>query len=246
VAALATGDVADDVDAWITSTAWLEVTDSRAPGALDEPRAVATSPTTMATAPGRHDAIVELCASEDVWQCLGGHAGTPWADLGDGSHATWGELKVGVTDPELARGLPVLASAAAGFFGTTEFATNDPAFSDFEAWLSTLAQPSRAGDNGPALKLATQPGTYSAAGDVDAIVQRLGARGVGSLDPEVAVSATVAIVELAGGDGLPDTDSVRDALEAVGWARASEADLAPTLKPGVMAALHSLWRDVTS
>ena len=50
---------------------------------------------------------------------------------------------------------------------------------------------------------------------------------------------------MTGGDGLPDTDGLRDALEDAGWARAGEEGLAPTLKPGVMAALHSLWRDVT-
>jgi hypothetical protein len=151
-----------------------------------------------------------------------------------------------MTDPDLARGLPVLASAAAGFFGTTGFAANDPEFPEFEAWLTTLAEPSRAGDENPALKLATRPGTYSAAGDVDAIVDQLGGRGVESIEPEVPVAATIAVVELARGDGMPDTDGVRDALEDDGWARADEDDLAPTLKPGVMAALHSLWRAVTS
>ena len=43
-AAFAEGSVAEDVDAWITSTAWLEVTESRAPDALGEARAIATSP----------------------------------------------------------------------------------------------------------------------------------------------------------------------------------------------------------
>ena len=33
---------------------------------------------------------------------------------------------------------------------------------------------------------------------------------------------------------------------ATGWVTATEDDLAPTLKPGVMAALHSLWKAVTS
>ena len=82
----------------------------------------------MATAPGRHEAISDLCAGDDIWQCLGGSAGTDWATLGDGSNAGWGELKVGLTDPDLALGLPVLASASAGFFGTTDFAVNDPRY----------------------------------------------------------------------------------------------------------------------
>jgi hypothetical protein len=245
-AALADGTVADDVDAWITSTAWLEVVDSRAPGSVEASKAIATSPTTVATAPGRHEAIGELCAGKDIWQCLGASAGTSWADLGDGSHPEWRELKVGLTYPDLALGLPVLASAAAGFFGSTDFVVNDPRFSDFEAWLANLAAPSASGDPNPALTLATRPGTYSAAGAVATAAAPLDGRGVDTIDPEVPVPATIVAADLTGGHGAPGTDPVRDALEDDGWSRASEQDLAPTLKPGVMAALHSLWRGVTS
>ena len=60
-AAITDGTVADDVDAWITTTAWLEVVDGRAPDALGDRRALATSPTVVATAPGRYDAISDLC-----------------------------------------------------------------------------------------------------------------------------------------------------------------------------------------
>jgi hypothetical protein len=242
---LAAGTLDAEIDAWVTSTAWLEVVDSRAPDALGDARAIATSPTVMATAPGRYDAITDLCVGEDIWQCLGGHAGDDWGDLGAGS-PEWRELKVGLTFPDLAQGLPVLASAAAGYFGTTDFAVNDPAFSDFEAWLANLAAPSASGDANPALTLATRPGTYSAAGAVGAVVDGLGGRGVEDIAPEVPVAATIAIVRLARSDGLPDTDGARDALLDDGWARGDDDDLAPTLKPGVMAALHTLWRAVTT
>jgi hypothetical protein len=245
-AELAEGTLDEEIDAWVTSTAWLEVVESRAPESIGDARAIATSPTVMATAPGRYDAIADLCAGDDIWQCLGGSAGADWADLGDGSHPEWRELKVGLTHPDLAQGLPVLASAAAGYFGTTDFAVNDPAFSDFEAWLANLAAPSASGDPNPALTLATRPGTYSAAGAVGAVVDALAGRGVDSIEPEVPVAATIAVVELARGDGMPDTDDLRDALVDDGWARADEDDLAPTLKPGVMAALHTLWRAVTT
>ena len=245
-AAFAEGPRAEDIDAWITSTAWLEVTESRAPDALGDARAIVTSPATVATAPGRQQAIADLCADEDIWQCLGAAAGSDWSDLGDGSHAEWRELKVGLTDPDLAQGLPVLASAAAGYFGGTDFASNDLELSDFELWLGNLAEPSASGDPNPALTLATRPGTYSAAGSVTAVAGQLDGRGVGTIPPDVAVPATVAIVEVAGGDDLPGTDAMRDDLEGEGWARADDDDLAPTLKPGVMAALHSLWRAVTA
>jgi hypothetical protein len=244
-AALVEGTLPGDVDAWITSTAWLEVTEGRTPQALGDARAIVTSPATVATAPGRHDAIADLCAGQDMWRCLGDAAGSDWADLGDGSHAEWRELKVGLTDPDLALGLPVLGSVAAGYFGRTDFATNDLELSEFEIWLANLAAPSSTGDPNPALTLATRPGTYSAAGSVGAVVEALASRDVRSIAPEVPVAATIAVASVDGG-GLPGTDALRDALEADGWARADADDLAPTLKPGVMAALHSLWRAVTA
>jgi hypothetical protein len=243
-AAIADGTLADDVDAWVTSTAWLEIVEGRTPDALGERRALATSPTAVATAPGRFDAISDLCADDDVWSCLGDAAGSDWSELGDGTHPEWRELKVGLTDPESALGLSGLASASAGFFGTTTFAANDPAFSEFEGWLANLAEPSADGDPNPAETLATRPGTYSAAGSIAAVAEPFEARGVQTLDPDPAVASTIAVVGLGDAD-LPDTSAVGDALVADGWAKASEADLSPTLKPGVMAALLTLWEAVT-
>ena len=242
---LADGTIAEDVDAWITTTAWLEVVDSRSPDALGDAEALATSPAVVATAPGRHDAITDLCSGDDVWSCLGDNAGTSWADLGDGSNAEWRELKVGLTDPDSAVGLSGLASVAAGFFGNTTFAANDPAFGEFEGWLANLAEPSAAGDPNPAETLATRPGTYSAGGSIAAIADDFVARGVEAIETNPEVAATVAIVGIGEGS-IPDADPVRDELTAAGWVTATEADLAPTLKPGVMAALHSLWKAVTS
>ena len=130
--------------------------------------------------------------------------------------------------------------------GGDDFAANDPRFSDFESWLANLAEPSASGDADPARTLATRPGTYSAGGAVAAVAARFEGRGVRTVAPDPPVSATVVIVPVAGGDDLPGTDGLRAALERVGWARASADGLGPTLKPGVMAALHSLWKAVTS
>jgi hypothetical protein len=244
--ALAEGSLSDDVDAWVASTSWLEIVESRAPGALGDAQALATSPTVVATAQGRYQAIIDLCTGDDIWRCLGDSAGSSWGTLGDGTHATWGELKVGLTDADLATGLPDLASAAVGFFGNDDFAANDPRWSDFEAWLANLAAPSGRGDADAAKTMATRPGTYSAAGSVGAVAQQNEGRGVESIEPAIPVAATIAIVEIDGGDGAPEPDAIRDALTEAGWSDGDEDDLAPTLKPGVMAALHSLWRAVTT
>lgn len=245
-AAVADSSLGGDVDAWITTTAWVEVVDSRAPGALGESEALAVSPVVVATAPNRFEAVDGLCGAEDIWACLGARAGQDWGELGDRSHPEWRELKVGLTDPDSAVGLSVLASASAGFFGNADFAANEPTFAEFEGWLTNLAEPSSDGDPDPSRTLATRPGTYSAAGAVGAVADRFDGRGVRSIEPGTSVSTTVVIVGLDGGDSRPDASEVRDALVDAGWSRASEEDLAPTLKPGVMAALHTLWRDVTS
>jgi hypothetical protein len=243
--AIEEGTLADDVDGWITTSAWVEVVDSRAPGALGDSEALAASPTVVATAPGRFDAVTELCASDDVWACLGDAAGRLWGDLGAGDPG-WGELKVGFTDPDSAVGLSVLASASAGFFGGVDFATNDLRAGEFETWLATLAEPSADGDPDAALTLATRTGEYSAAGSVAAVVDGLAdTRGVRSVEPKVEVVATVVAVGVHGQE-IPDLDAVRDALVGDGWGGAAGAEVAPTLKPGVMAALHTLWREVTT
>jgi hypothetical protein len=245
-AAIADGTLPTDVDGWITSSAWVEVVRGRSPDGLGDVEALATSPTVVATAPGRFEAIAALCGGQDVWACLGAAAGRDWADLGDGSHPEWRDLKVGLTDPDSATGLGVLASASAGFFGSTDFAANDPAFGDFESWLATLAEPSRQGDPDPALTLATRSGAYSAAGSVAASAERLQSSGVAVIEPASPVSVTVVAAQIAGHPGLPDLGSARGRLEADGWSRAPVGAVAPTLKPGVMAALHTLWRAVTT
>jgi hypothetical protein len=243
-AAIDDGSLADDVDAWITTTAWTELVDSRSPDALGAAEPLATSPTVVAAAPGRFDAIGDLCEGDDVWRCLGDAAGNDWGDLGTGD-PRWAELKVGLTDPDSATGLSVLASATAGFFGDTGFAANDFTGA-FEGWLATLARASASGDPDPALTLATRPGTYSAAGALQAVAGRVEGRGVETIEPETEVQATVVAVGLNGNDDLPNADRARDALVDRGWSRAGDGDLAPTLKSGVMAALHNLWRQVTT
>ena len=241
-AALADRSIASDADAWITSTAWLEVAESRARGALGEVRPVATSRAVVATAPGRLEAINSLCAGKEVWRCLGDAVGEPWSELGVGSPA-WGELEVGLTAPDSAIGLTVLASAAAGYFDGGPFARNDLAEGEFETWLGRLAD-STGRDPNPARTMATASGAYSAAGTVAPVAAQLSGRGVDTFG-QPGVIATIAVVELGGGDGLPSTDGVRGALEADGWLPANEDHLAPTLDPGVMAALYTVWTEVT-
>jgi hypothetical protein len=231
----------DGVDGWVTSSAWLEVLESRAPGALGEATLLATSPAVVAVDPDRTEAVRTLCAGAALWRCLGDRAGIRWGELGGGS-ATWGALKTGLPDADSSSGLAVLASVAAGFFGSTDFVSNDFEPNGLAGWLARLAEPSAGGEDDPIWILATVQGKYTAVGDRAASVLE---RGVDTLDPEPPVEISVVVVPLPGGDDLPDPEPIRDGLVEFGWTRASGAAPEPTLKPGVMAALHTLWTEVT-
>lgn len=235
------GTVTDGVDAWVTTSAWTEVVASRAPGRLADPVALATSPVVVATDQNRTQAVTALCGSSPLWKCLGDNAGAEWQTL-DGD-PRWGALKTGLPDADSATGLSVLASVASGFLGSTDFATNDFEPAGLPSWLGRLAAPSGAGERDPVGTLVTTRGKYTGVGDLRAAVRT---RPVDVLEPAPAIVATVVLVHIGPGDALPSATPIRDALVAAGWEPADDdSEPRPTLKPGVMAALHTLWMEVT-
>jgi hypothetical protein len=234
--------VADDlagVDGWVTSAAWLEVTENRADGDVGEAVVLAASPVVLAAVADRAEALTVLCAGAPAWRCVGDEAGQAWDTLG--GDALWGSLRTGLPDADTAVGLSVLASVAAGFFDGTDFAAND--FDDLRSWLSTLAEASAPGDRDLVRTLVRVGGTYSAGGLVEA--QASDRPELRILAAEPSVDAVAVLVDLPGGDAIPAVSSARDALAATGW-DTGEGEPRPLLKPGVMAALHTLWKDVTS
>ena len=232
----------DGVDGWVTSTVWVEVVDSRARGRLGASSLIATSPVIVAADPSRAAAVGALCGAEPLWACLGDNAGTEWGELGSGGQSTWGTLRTGLPSADAAIGLSVLSSTAAGFFGGTDFASNDFDSTGFRGWLDTLVEPSGTGERNPVGTLVTTRGKYTAVGDVAAEV---GGRSVEVLEPQPAVDAAIVLVALPGGDGLPGTGPIRDALAVRGWTAESGDPPPPILKPGVMAALYTLWTEVS-
>ena len=229
-----------EVDAWITSDAWFEVTQGRTDG-LGTAEVLASSPVVAAVDPDRALAVSDLCGASSAWRCLGDRAGEPWASLG--GQATWGALETGLPDADTATGLSILASVASGFFGDQDFAANE--FDDtFTSWLDRLTAPAPGGDPDPANTLVVRRGTYTAAGTVEARLAAI-SRPVDRLVVDPAASARVVLVDLPGGDDVADvTRQLRELLAAAGWAPGS-GEPEPTLKPGVMAALHTLWTEVT-
>ncbi len=233
--AIRTGSLADDVDGWVTSSAWLEVLGDNP--ALGKAEPLATSPIVVAGLADRAGALTTLCDGTPIWGCLAASAGVSGTEL---NVPLPGVLKVGVPSANSALGLPVLASVAAGSLGGVGFASND--FSpQFRTNLAALVGASAGADRNPVITMVTQRGRYAAAGTPQAVTTELPPGEVVVYPTTPAVTATVVLVAFPGGDDLPSTKSTRNALFAAGWAPAAGPDVEPTLRRGVLSALHNLW-----
>ena len=237
-AALVAGTL-DDIDSWVTSAAWLELTDSRTERPLGEATVLATSTVVLASDADRAEALSALCDGIPAWRCVGDAAEEPWSALG--GDARWGPLRVGLPDADSAIGLSVLASVAIGYFDGTDFAAND--FVDLRGWLTTLVDASGSGDPKLLTTLVRVRGTFSAGGLLAADTASRDQLVALSADPPV--EAVAVMVDLPGHDARPNPDGLRAALVERGW-DAGAGEPTVVLKPGVLAALHTLWKDITS
>lgn len=237
--ALVEGEL-EEVDAWVTSSAWVEVTQPRLPdpGALAAVERLATAEVVVASIDTRAPILVDHCSATPLWRCLGDAAGQPWEALGGLS--SWGDVRTGLPDADTATGLSVLASVAAGYFEGPDFAAND--FAGFDTWLARLAEASGTGDRDLLTTLVRRRGTYDAGGVLRH--QAAPRPEVEVLDVEPAVPVDAVLVSL--GDPAPGdlAEDLRGALVESGW-RAAAGDPSPLLGRGVMGALHALWKDVT-
>jgi hypothetical protein len=268
-AALGAGEASEageGADVWITTRPWADaVADQRAragadplPGEPSDP--IARSPVALVVWDDRTDVLTDgPCAGDIGWRCLGDAAERPWSELG--GPAGWGVVKVGLTSPDTAGGLVVLGGVAAGFFGGSDYASNDFG-GELSGWLGALgANPVAAGDEPVARMLTRGPGEFSAVGALEADARRAADRA----DVQVIYPAPVAVAELVavpvGGDGgvaddVAADDDLGDALAAAGWrvdgrppaAGVDEGiDITDDGLPGgaVLQALHTRWREVT-
>jgi hypothetical protein len=92
--------------------------------------------------------------------------------------------------------------------------------------------------------MVTRAGSYTAAGTTQAQVDAT-SRPAEALDTAPPVTATVVAVRVNGREDLPDLAPLREALVDAGWSATTGDAPTPTLKLGVMAALHRLWTEIT-
>ncbi len=253
--ALATEDGELDADAWLTTAAWPEVVaDNRSFAELDgevlaaSSPVLARSPVMIATRADRRAALETSCGGAITWRCVG-------------EQVPSGQ-RVGLTAPESAAGLTVLASATDSWFGGDDYSTvdfEDPAFGLWFDDLTGASASTEFGRQSPLERAVTRTGEFTTVGALESETSRLLPPGKAYVpiyaDP--MVTADVVLVPRAGLDAeqlLDDVgaDELRDALSARGWridGRApSGAQDPPALPdgsnlpaPGVLQSLRDRW-----
>ena len=242
-------------DAWLTTSAWPEVVaDNRRFEELDgevlgAPSAVlARSPVMIATRSEGRAALEEACDGAITWRCVG-------------EQVPAGQ-RVGLSAPESAAGLTVLAAGTDSWFGGDDYSTVDFEDQAFGLWFDDLTRASsstRFGRQTPLERAATRVGEFTTVGALESETSRLltGNKAYVPIYAEPMVTADVVLVPRAGLDAqqLLDeigADELRDALSARGWridGRApSGAQEPPALpdgshlpSPGVLQSLRDRW-----
>lgn len=220
-------------DGWLVTSPWPEMAAVVAPPGtfreLEVGEVLARSPTVLVVATAREQALATGCAGAVGWTCVGEAAGEAWAD--HGGEASWGTVRVTHPDPGTVPGLAVLAAAAAGFLGSTGYATNDLATDGFDDWFTGLeraaALSARGGRDQVRQLLAAGPSVLSVVGALEA---EAGPQVAGAENPQAVVlypspmvTADVVLATVPGADGagaLRDAvggPAALDVLVELGW-----------------------------
>lgn len=256
IAALAARD--SGFDGWLTLSPWPELAQpTGTEDLLGDPSApLGQARIGIVIWTDREAALLEpaggVCTGRVTWKCLGDAADRPWTDVG--GDVAWGKVRVGHSPPSTASGQLVLGAAAAGFFGTSAFASND--FDEkFQAWLSRLE--AAAGDPSP-LGLLLQQGraAFAAVGateaEIETQVEPSRVRDeVTVLYPEPVATAYLVLAPVTGARGADRLDEIltspgaQVALSDAGWQRPPAAPAPSGLpSPGVLIALRARWEEI--
>lgn len=226
---------AGGVGAWVVASPWPQMVDdaralaSRAPLFAEQREALATTPM---VAVARRGQLPAACTTPS-WRCLGDAAQDPAFRIGaDGRSTTFG--------------LFARAAALGGFFGNTDYATNDlDEQPEARTWIDNLERRLAAAPGFGARNLdgfVLQQGSASVYLTSGAAAARLADNPQFEVSsPQEPVTVVAVIASPARGASRVDGEQLRDALEGAGWSRVSgDATTTGLPSPGVLLALSEV------
>lgn len=252
---------APDLDVWVTGAAWPAIVDDGRQrggrGAIFADRIgapVARTPLVLAAWEERAEVLEAHCGGDVTWRCVGEATAQPWSALG--GETAWGGVELGMADPgTTATGLAVLGQAAAGFFDSATFASNDFR-GDFTTWLRDLADAASVNGDPYVQMLRLGRAQDLTATTEAAVLQRSdAARDVPRLLYAPPVATLDVVVASTGADVPPEVaEALAEAFRAGSWHVGGAAPAASgtgTLpetdglpSPGVLEALRQEWEGV--
>jgi hypothetical protein len=222
------------VDGWVTFDSWPEIADQLAQRtATGDSKRIAASQLMIAVVQERADALAPTCGGTINWKCLGDAIGRPWTDVG--GKPEWGIVKAGIPPFASGLGLLIFGNSAAGYFGRTDFATND--FDDaFAVWRANVtATPGSFNDF-----ILKFPAAFSAVGTTEEEIAGKGARPVAQIVPVPSASAIVTLTAVDSSRAAGKANDLTKLLRDSGWGPVPTSSGLPN--PGVLLALSGLTR----
>jgi hypothetical protein len=232
--ALARGN--SGISGWVTFDPWPAIVDELAGASVTgESARLTSSALVIAMASERADALAPTCGGAITWKCVGDAIGNQWTDVG--GRAEWGQFRAGIPPTSSGLGLLMLGNAASGYFGRTDFATND--FDDaFAIWRANVTAASASF----ARFIIEFPAGVSAVGSTQQeVTAGKGSRAVTAITPTPAASAVIVLTQVNDKRVRAIAGELTGLLRDGGWLE-PPPDSAGLPNPGVLLALSGLTR----
>ena len=223
------------ISGWVTFDPWPAIVDELARATVTgETKRLGASPMQIAMVHERADALAPTCGGAVTWKCLGLTIGKQWSEVG--GRPEWGAVKAGIPPTSSALGLLTLGNAASGYFGRTDFATND-FDSDFTIWRANVtATPATFSEF-----ILKFPAAFSAVGATDReVVAGKGSRDVTAITPSPSGFAVVVLAQVSDNRALRSAGDLTSLLQQDGWQAPPSRTAEGLPTPGVLLALSGL------
>jgi hypothetical protein len=239
-------------DGWLAASPWVGmVNDARSGRGLDavtgDLAMLGRTRVAVAIWRNRGIALRQACSGAPTWKCIGDVAGrTTWK--ASGGDASWGDVKIALADPVVeSTGLTGLASATAGYVGSTAIVPDQLAQNDaYLKWLGALAHAVPRPTPDFAAILTQGPAVADLYIGLEAGINSVLNTSARKNDVEVVYLSPVFDVQAVLADAVfthrKTPDTIADAVRQAGWVR-SAPGTSPPLAAGPVAGLRRLWQD---